>query len=62
MRTFRVMTSTVSFGQRVFHRLDTIVASDVASAERIAARLHPIVTGYRAPWVEEIAWDGKVFS
>lgn len=55
MGTYRVMTSTVSFGRTVFHRLDTVVADDVASAERIAARLHPAVTGYRTPWVQELA-------
>lgn len=55
MCTFRVMTSTVSFGKRVFHRLGVVVAADVASAERIAARLHPVVAGYRTPWLEEIA-------
>lgn len=60
MRTYRVMTSTISCGRRYFHRLDTIVAADVSTAERIAARLHPVVTGYRTPWVEEIAWRGSV--
>lgn len=55
MRTYRVMTGTVSFGRRVTIRLDTIRAADIASAERIMHRLHPARTGYRSPWLEEIA-------
>lgn len=55
MGAYRVMTGTVSFGERVTLRLGTVTAGEVATAERIAARMFPTVSGYRTPWVEEIA-------
>jgi hypothetical protein len=55
MGEYTVKVSTVSFGDRVEIVVGTIHAATLESAERIMARRHAPMTGWRGPWLEEVA-------
>lgn len=55
MSEYHVKVSTVHFGDTVAIEIGTVTASTREAAERIMERLHPPMTGWRGPWLEEVA-------